>query len=182
MKEVQSGFLFVPDINGFTSFVKGTDVELGKYVTQQLLSAIIESNTLGLQISEIEGDAILFYKLGTPPSEEEISSQFAWMLTRFNEKLKELSFELKQKFDLSLKLIVHYGKIAEYSINGFDKLYGQPVIEVHRLLKNSVALKQYILFTSDYSKTSKERNAESRVQNCEQYEGLGKICYTYQAC
>jgi hypothetical protein len=184
MQQTQSGTLVVPDITGFTKFVQETDFDQGKYITQQLLLAIIESNTLGLQVSEIEGDAVLFYKMGEPPSADQIAGQFARMTDRFYHKLRELSQTLGQPFNLDLKLVVHYGKIAEYSIQGFTKLYGQPVIEVHKLLKNSVESRQYILFTEEYLRVSKN-GLPGRVpksQHYEQYDGLGTLCYTCVNC
>ncbi|WP_409932590.1 DUF2652 domain-containing protein [Xanthocytophaga flavus] len=37
--------------------------------------------------------------------------------------------------DLSLKLIAHYGTFLEYTIETFKKLYGEPIIKTHALLK-----------------------------------------------
>ena len=53
------GLIFIPDISGFTNFVKKIDDELGWKITRELLIEIIESNPLYLEISEIEGDAVL---------------------------------------------------------------------------------------------------------------------------
>lgn len=61
------GLIFIPDISGFTRFVHEVDVSVGSYVTYELLSTIIEENHLRLCISEIEGDAVFFYRYGPPP-------------------------------------------------------------------------------------------------------------------
>jgi hypothetical protein len=58
------GLLFIPDISGFTRFVTEMEIEHSRYIIQELLEVLIDSNELGLEVSEIEGDAILFYKLG----------------------------------------------------------------------------------------------------------------------
>jgi hypothetical protein len=55
-----TGLIFIPDISGFTKFVTETELEHSRYIIEELLEAIINSNELGLNISEIEGDAILF--------------------------------------------------------------------------------------------------------------------------
>ena len=60
------------------------------------------------------------------------------MLDKFNNKLKQLKNDTGIQIDLTLKMIVHYGRIATYKLNKFTKLYGKTVIEAHRLLKNSV--------------------------------------------
>ena len=56
------GLLFIPDISGFTRFVNEVEIEHSRFIIQQLLETLIRANDSNLQISEIEGDAILFYK------------------------------------------------------------------------------------------------------------------------
>ena len=58
--------LFIPDISGFTRFVNEVEIEHSRFIIQQLLEVLIKANEVGLEISEIEGDAILFYKFGEP--------------------------------------------------------------------------------------------------------------------
>ena len=60
------GLLFIPDISGFSRFVNEVEIEHSRFIIQQLLEVLIRANDSGLQISEIEGDAILFYKFGEP--------------------------------------------------------------------------------------------------------------------
>ena len=62
------GLLFIPDISGFTRFVNEIEIEHTRHIIQQLLEVLINANKIGLEISEIEGDAILFYKFGEPVS------------------------------------------------------------------------------------------------------------------
>ena len=58
------GLLFIPDISGFTRFVNETEIEHSRLIIQELLEILINANQIGLEVSEIEGDAILFYKFG----------------------------------------------------------------------------------------------------------------------
>ena len=58
----QPALLFMPDISGFTQFVSETEVLHSQHIVQELLEIIIDSNHLNLQVSEIEGDAIFFYR------------------------------------------------------------------------------------------------------------------------
>ena len=62
--------LFVPDISGFTQFVQTTEITHSRHIIEELLEKLIEANDLGLQVSEVEGDAILFYRFGHPPTAE----------------------------------------------------------------------------------------------------------------
>ena len=61
------GLLFIPDISGFTRFVNESEINHSRLIIQELLETLINANQIGLQVSEIEGDAILFYKFGNPP-------------------------------------------------------------------------------------------------------------------
>ena len=60
------GLLFIPDISGFSRFVNAVELEHSRFIIQQLLEVLLRANDSGLQISEIEGDAILFYQFGEP--------------------------------------------------------------------------------------------------------------------
>ena len=57
------GLLFIPDISGFTRFVNETDIDHSRLIIQELLELIINANQIKLEISEIEGDAILAKEL-----------------------------------------------------------------------------------------------------------------------
>ena len=145
----EMGLIFIPDISGFTRFVHHTDFSIGRRITYELLSAIIEQNDLQLHISEIEGDAIFFYRYGPPPTAFELLDQYKKMLNAFNARLSQINGLLNVNYDLSLKMIAHYGPIAEYDLRGFRKLYGQAVVEAHVLLKNEIASHSYALLTED---------------------------------
>lgn len=144
------GLIFIPDISGFTNFVKSIDSDLGVSITSDLLNEIIDNNPLNLQLSEIEGDAVLFYKIGNPLPLQQILHGFKNMYEAFNNKFQQWKNMHAIEADLSLKLIVHYGNITVYDIKGFTKLYGETVIESHNLLKNDSNSNDYILITEDY--------------------------------
>ena len=65
---VRNGLLFIPDISGFTELVHSVDVLTGKQITYELLSAVMSQNLLNLNVSEVEGDAVLFYRYGPVPT------------------------------------------------------------------------------------------------------------------
>ena len=54
------GLLFIPDISGFSRFVSQTEIEHSRLIIQELLETLINANQMGLEVSEVEGDAILF--------------------------------------------------------------------------------------------------------------------------
>jgi hypothetical protein len=152
--QTQPALLFMPDISGFTQFVSETEVMHSQHIVQELLEILIDSNHLNLQVSEIEGDAIFFYRPGDKPDMKSLLQQVEKMFTRFHGHLKLYEHQricpcgaCKNAVDLSLKIIVHFGDVTGISIKEHKKLFGKDVILLHRLLKNSLNRREYVLFT-----------------------------------
>jgi Protein of unknown function (DUF2652)/Polyketide cyclase / dehydrase and lipid transport len=146
--------LFIPDISGFTKFVNTTEVAHGRHVIAELLDLIIGSDELGLTVSELEGDAVFFYRDGPLPSFEALVDQAQKTFQAFHAHLK--AFESRRICDcgacstaheLSLKIVAHAGPIELISVRGFEKPYGSDVIVAHRLLKNDLDEHEYLLVT-----------------------------------
>lgn len=131
---------------------------------------MISSNLLCLDISEIEGDAVLFYKHGTIPTFDDVLDQIEIMYHNFKEELSRLSVKFSTEIPLSLKIIVHYGSFSKYSIGKFEKLYGAPVVEAHKMLKNRIAeFPPYALFSEEFLKINFEAPSHStnKYDNCD---------------
>jgi hypothetical protein len=150
------GLLFIPDISGFTRFVTEMEIEHSRYIIQQLLEILVNANQADLTISEIEGDAILFYKFGEPLALEEIYKQVEKMFSEFHRYLN--SYEHRRfcqckacvsAIDLTLKVITHYGEFTSYNVKNFRKLIGKDVIVAHQLLKNDIEKHEYWLVTNN---------------------------------
>lgn len=178
----KKGLLLIPDLSGFTDFVIKSNMIVGKYITENLLKTIIESNILDLEISEIEGDAVLFYKKKHLPTFEDTLEQIEHMYEDFQKELKRLSTELAIEIPLSLKAIVHYGDFTNYKIGSFEKLYGAPVVEAHKMLKNHIAeYPPYALFSDAFLKANFAQPEKSTVEydNCEDCKYLPEIGYIH---
>ncbi len=150
------GLLFIPDISGFTSFINSTEVNHSRHIISELLEKVIDANILGLKISEVEGDAILFYRYGPPPAMDELYNQVKSIFQAFHKHL--LHYENSRICNcgacasapsLSLKIITHYGEFTNYVVKQFDKLIGRDVIVAHRLLKNEGIGSEYWLLTKN---------------------------------
>lgn len=177
----KKGTILIVDISGYSQFVKQADNTAGANVISSLLGSLIKNNTLGFKISEIEGDAILFYKYGSAPPVTVMLSQFEQMLTAFNERIKQLKINCPQAAMLSIKMVAHYGAIAEFKVERFRKIYGQAVVEAHRLLKNHIHSHTYALVTHQYFQQDVHSNIEQwegKSKLCEIYD-VGELCYTY---
>jgi hypothetical protein len=151
-----SGLLFIPDISGFTDFVNETEVDHSRYIIQELLETLINSNNLQLQVSEIEGDAILFYRFGQLPTMKELYGQVQVMFENFHRALKYNSARricqcnaCKKADSLTLKVITHTGEFSNYTVKEFNKLIGKDVILIHQLLKNDIPMHEYWMVTEN---------------------------------
>lgn len=180
------GLIFIPDISGFTNFVKSIDIDLGVSITSDLLNGIIDNNPLDLNISEIEGDAVLYYKIGKPIPLQEVFNGFKYMYEAFDTRYKRWKLLYNIEADLSLKLIVHYGDIIVYDVKGFTKLYGETVIDSHNLLKTGNDAKEYLLITEDYVKALQQNISDVLLSDFEcnpytsqLYSGVKKIAYYF---
>jgi hypothetical protein len=178
------GLIFIPDISGFTNFVNSIDIDVGVAITKDLLNVIIDNNPLKLEISEIEGDAVLFYKIGKPIPLQKVFNAFLRMHKAFNIEYQRLQRIYNIAPTLSLKFILHYGDITVYDVKGFKKLYGEAIIEAHQLLKNGNAISEYLLITKDYVKSLQRNIPDVLVNNfhynlytSQIYQGANKIAY-----
>lgn len=148
------GLLFIPDISGFTRFVNQVEIRHSRLIIQELLEVVINANQLGLEVSEIEGDAILFYRFGDSPELPKIYQQVEQMFLAFHRHL--VAYEHRRlcqctacasAINLTLKVITHYGEFTGYHVRNFNKLIGKDVIVAHQLLKNDIDQHEYWLVT-----------------------------------
>jgi len=178
----------MPDITGFTEFVNNTEIEHGQHIISELLDIVIESNHLKMKINEIEGDAILFYKMEEIPSYEDLVKLAVTTFTNFHLHLKKYEHDricdcgaCSGASDLSLKMIVHTGELGFTTVNKQKKLYGKDLIIVHKLLKNDVKLSEYILFSDDVVRLMRdsENNLNELQKGASDYDKIGKVNYEY---
>ncbi len=161
------GLLFIPDISGFTRFVNETEIDHSRFIIQELLEILINANEIGLEISEIEGDAILFYKYGETPQLEDLYKQVEKMFCEFHRHL--ISYEHRRycqctacssAINLTLKVITHYGEFTGYNVQNFNKLIGKDIIVAHQLLKNDIEQHEYWLVTKNLLHDNKPHDFE----------------------
>ena len=149
--------LFIPDITGFTKFVNDTEVAHGQHIVAELLELIIDSDRLGMTVSEVEGDAVLFIRHPSS-SFEMVLEQARVTFEAFHQHIK--SYETRRickcgacrtAHGLSLKMIAHAGPVEIVAVHGFQKPYGSDVVLAHLLLKNDVPESEYVLITRSIS-------------------------------
>jgi hypothetical protein len=146
--------ILIPDISGFTQFVNSTEITHSQHIISELLELIIKSDDLKMFVAEVEGDAILFIKEKSIPPLSDLISQTEKMFLQFHRHL--LQYESQRicncgacatAYNLTLKIIIHASDIGFTFVNNMRKPFGPAIIKAHRLLKNSVSEKEYVLFS-----------------------------------
>ncbi|MFY0598284.1 MAG: DUF2652 domain-containing protein [Cyclobacteriaceae bacterium] len=148
---------FIPDISGFTDFVNETEISHSSHIISELLEGIMSKNTLKLDLVEVEGDALFYFKKGSLPDLGEVLDQARDMFLHFHHQL--LLYKHRRICDcgacsssvnLGLKFIIHIGESEMVSLGkGKAKPFGKDVIFAHKLLKNQYSGREYILTTEN---------------------------------
>src|SRR5881296_163098 len=154
---VQRAVLLIADISGYTRFMKNHRMSLAhaQDIVGRLLEAIVDAPH-HLKLAEIEGDAAFFYAPCQPEQEplvgKTVAVQAIAMHLAFHRRQQELVALNLCKCDgcaqtgrLQVKFVAHVGDVASQKVKRSVKPAGVDVILVHRLLKNSVPIKEYIL-------------------------------------
>ncbi|EPR71686.1 DUF2652 domain-containing protein [Cyclobacterium qasimii] len=184
-----TGIIFIPDISGFTQFIKQTEISHSQHIITELLELIIKETGEEFSVSEIEGDAVLFYNTNSSPDFEKLTQLCIRIFKKFHQHLKYYARDricqcgaCNSTEKLSLKFILHSGTITRYEVGGHQKLLGEDVIVAHRFLKNNIKQPEYILFSENFIKASKieATQLETLSMNEEKLEGLGNTIFYYQ--
>jgi hypothetical protein len=144
----------MPDITGFTEFISTVEIAHGQHIITELLETLLSNRTLGMELAEIEGDALLLFRPGAPPPLAQLMAHISRWFESFHLYLKRMQTQVFcgcgacQKIPcLSLKVIGHYGHVAQHTVGGRPQIFGTDVILPHRMLKNGVGLPDYVLFS-----------------------------------
>ena len=185
----EAATILIPDISGYTDFVTQTEVEHGTFILNNLLECIVQMVPSDFIVSEIEGDAVLLYKKGNPPSKKEIVEQCVKIFTAFHNMIRSIAgaplCQCKACTglgNLTLKFVVHFGNIAEHNVSRFTKASGVDMVIAHRLLKNSIPGNEYVLTTDSYLKNipdGAEANDLDWMQSREEYPSIGVIEFSF---
>ncbi|MBB6460326.1 DUF2652 domain-containing protein [Flammeovirga kamogawensis] len=156
---MSNSLLFLPDISGFTEFIQTTEVQHSQHVIAELLEVIIDANTEGLELAEVEGDALFFYKENEVPPQERLLLQMEAIFSAFYSHLKLLEKNricpcnaCSSAPKLQLKIVAHCGELQYLTVQNKRKPFGAEVIEAHRLMKNGVQSDNYVLISQKLAK------------------------------
>ncbi len=194
--ENHRGFIVLVDISGYTNFVSTHNIDsknqkklsLGQAHAEHIISDLLEKviNELDgvLTVNKLQGDAALFYGVSNNNGNlsDEIIKKLQSSFEVFNKRLSEIKFceactcgTCADVGNLKLKSFVHFGDFLIKEINQFKEIAGQDVILAHRLMKNSISVPEYMLFTKPFTEI-KNLNSLGLVENrSEKYDDLGLV-------
>lgn len=188
MSDTSKAILLVADISGYTSFMKQhvVSVNHAKQIIVRLLKSLMAASKPPLQVAELEGDAVFFYALSTDKDIEttaqHVKEQVIEFFVAFKRELDEIDnvktcacHACDHAHDLQLKQVVHVGEVAIEQIGRFEKLFGLDVILVHRMLKNSVPSKEYVMMTDRLYKNMRDFFGLEPERRTEAFEGVGEV-------
>ncbi|MEK7255775.1 MAG: DUF2652 domain-containing protein, partial [Bacteroidota bacterium] len=182
--------ILIPDISGFTEFLTHTEIKHSSHIINELLEVIIANNPLGFHLSEVEGDAVLFYKKGDPVPVEALVKQCLTMYRNFHQQLKIIERDsicqcgaCSSASELTLKFIAHFGELTEIKVANFVKGTGADMIVAHRLLKNGIEKHEYLLLSKPYLSSSGSAPVLLTPlfwqSGTEEYSSIGKVDYEF---
>jgi class 3 adenylate cyclase len=185
--ELKRVSLVLADISGYTRFMNLHSMSLlhAETIITELLEAVIDKAEHPLTLSKLEGDATFLYAESgddEAAATRDVLRQVASFFEVFKAKMHALMEcdgcicdACRNMGQLKLKAFLHHGEVAVKKIRQFEELAGADVILIHRLMKNTVPAKEYILLTQKFFELSgglAEQTPEARTEDC---EGIGPV-------
>jgi len=148
---LQEGALVLGDISGYSKFIAQTEVDHSWSILHELLDTMVRSMEGRMDVSQVEGDAILFISGLTTA---EVIAAVEATFVAFHRRLRDMQAVTTCPCAacanigvLKLKFVVHHGRFSRQRLGTVEQLHGTDVIVAHRLLKNKVPSKEYLLVT-----------------------------------
>jgi hypothetical protein len=178
----QRTLLLIADIGGYTRFMRlhRTSLAHAEVTTSRLLEKIVDA-ARGFELIEIEGDAA-FLARATHVDDSPVTAttETAVAMHRaFHAERHRIATNMcpchgcELAGDLTLKFVAHLGEVATQTIKKRTKLVGIDVIHVHRLLKNSVPVSEYVLMSDELYRVGSSSLPPPVHELEEQLEGIG---------
>jgi Protein of unknown function (DUF2652) len=178
-----NALLLIADIGGYTRFMNLHRMSLAhaQENTLRLLDAVIDAAP-DLELSGLEGDAAFLYV--TDPTAQQVTRSLAGLASSMHAafhseqgRMSSLSVcrcdACHQTGKLNVKVVAHYGEVVITPRRGGTTLAGVDVILVHRMLKNSVPVDEYVLMTAAVHELAGPPFSELATPVDEELEGLG---------
>ena len=188
MADSPNTVLLIADISGYTKFMKQHTIASShaKQIIVKLLRAMMRAAKPPLKVAELEGDAVFFYARGKASDVDRMAAhvkhQIVELFAAFKKELHDIDSlrtcscdACDHVHDLQLKQVMHAGNVDIARIERFEKLFGIDVILVHRMLKNSVPVHEYVMMTGPMFACVKDFFGLEPERRTESFEGVGEV-------
>jgi hypothetical protein len=186
MAEIQSGYLIIADVSGYTAFLTQAELNHARDILDDLLNTLLGSLQPPLALGNLEGDAVFAYApdgsflQGQTLIEAVEKIYFAFCIARDSIHRSCQCNACTLVSSLDLKFIIHYGQYALHQLGTRTELQGADVITAHRLLKNSISEATGISAYAFFSQAAIDRLASGELtsgmaHHMEEYEHVGQI-------
>ena len=146
MAHTTSGHLLIADISGYTRYLTSSELEHAQQVLGSLMELLVDRTLPPLRVAGLQGDAVFSYgvaggALGGQTLVEMIETTYVAFRRAIEQMVLNTTCRCNACANISsldLKFLVHYGTFSISPLRGNDELLGPAVIEIHRLLKNSI--------------------------------------------
>ena len=179
--------LLIADIGGYTEYMQFHRSVLGhaEAATRRMLDKVVKA-ARDFDLVEIEGDAAFLSReidgADGPATLASVTRTAVAMHRAFHEQRRLIELNMcpcgscTQTSDLKLKFVAHVGEVATQTIKRRRKLVGMDVIYVHRLLKNSVDVPEYVLVSEELYRDGGTAPSEPEMQEiAHDLEGIGPV-------
>lgn len=174
----------LPDISGYTRFMTLNRFALGhaQYIILELLNAITSAAGSRLQLCKLEGDAALLMAPVRTVSGEAVSQAIMDIFAGFDRARRTLAHSnlcpckaCQHIRGLDLKIFVHRGEASYFQLGDMIDVFGEEVIVLHRLMKNRVNLRRYVLVSEAAGRFMKLPAGFVPTETKVEIEGIGLV-------
>ncbi len=179
--------MVLADISGYTQFITNREVSLlhAEQVINDLLESMIDRTEHPLTLNKLEGDAAFLYAESGDDHAAAVHDtlvQVAALFPAFYERLDQVRQDRSHcgcdacanVANLRLKAFVHCGEIAVKQFRQFEELAGEDVILIHRLMKNHVPGREYVLLSGAVAGLWPPAAGLGQAYS-EEFEGMGLL-------
>jgi hypothetical protein len=179
-----NGTFVLADIGGYTTFLTNVGIEHAKEITSHLFNGLFEVDRETWKLGNIEGDCLFLYS-DSPKSHQDVFAYVRRLYEKFRESIEEVASgstcrcgACDRSGDLTLKFVVHGGAFDIQAIAGRSELIGSDIVVAHRLLKNSVPMREYALVTTPLAGMA-EASGLPATPGRDEYGDIGAVDYVY---
>ena len=178
------GTFVLADIGGYTSFLSDVGIEHAKEITSHLFNGLYAVDPDTWHVGNVEGDCLFLYS-DDPAAAEMAFDHVQRLFERFCEGVEEVVAGSTCKCgacdrsgDLSLKFVVHSGEFETHDVVGRTEMIGPDIVVAHRLLTNSVPVREYVIVTEPLGETA-DGCGYHCVPSIDDYDDIGSVDYRY---